>query len=54
MKLEEFEDVTRNSITARRNQLMAIWAGKKIGLTSEALQQYALEVHDADYEEAGL
>ncbi|MEM7746702.1 MAG: ATPase inhibitor subunit zeta [Pseudomonadota bacterium] len=53
MTFEDFENATRESISARRNHLIALWAGKKIGLSSEALQQYALEVHHADYEEAG-
>jgi hypothetical protein len=53
MALEDFEDITRTNVIARRNQLMGLWAGKQLGLSGNDLERYAVELHDADYEECG-
>lgn len=53
MTPEHFEEATTMSINARRNHLVALWAGKQMGLAGERLQRYAVEVHAADYEEQG-
>lgn len=53
MPTDEFEQSTRENITARRNHLMALWAGKQLGLSGVALNDYAMALHAADFEEAG-
>jgi hypothetical protein len=40
-------------VSARRNKLLGIWAGKLMGLTSEESDAYAKSVIQADFEEAG-
>ena len=39
--------------TARRNKLLGVWAGEKLGKSAEDAQIYAREVIRADMEEAG-
>jgi hypothetical protein len=39
--------------TARRNKLLGLWAGEKLGLAGEAAAQYAKDVVASDFEEAG-
>lgn len=53
MTPEHFEEATTVSVNARRNHLVALWAGKQLGLSGEQLQRYAVEVHEADYQEQG-
>lgn len=53
MSVDDFEEITRTSVVARRNQLMGLWAGKQLGLSGFHLEHYAAEMHDADYEECG-
>lgn len=38
---------------ARRNKLLAVWAGGKMGITGEALDAYIKEVRKADLAAAG-
>ena len=40
-------------ITARRNRLLALWAGEKLGLTEAEADSYAKAVVQADFEGAG-
>jgi hypothetical protein len=47
------EDDTRDSIVARRNVLLGLWAGRAMGLAGEALTEYAASVHRADFELPG-
>ena len=53
MSLEDFEEITRTNVVARRNQLMGLWAGKQLGLSGAHLERYTAELHEADYEECG-
>lgn len=50
---DEFEEMTRTSVVARRNQLLGLWAGRRLGLSGTQLERYAIEVHDADFEVSG-
>jgi hypothetical protein len=38
---------------ARRNKLLGLWVGEKLGLSGDAATAYAKEVVAADFEEAG-
>lgn len=38
---------------ARRNKLTGLWAAELLGKTGDAAQAYAMEVVQADFEEAG-
>lgn len=38
---------------ARRNKLLGLWAAEKLGKTGAAAEAYAIEVVNADFEEAG-
>ncbi len=38
---------------ARRDRVVGLWAGEKLGLTGDALQNYALSIMRADLREAG-
>lgn len=40
-------------IFARRNFLMGLWLGEKIGLQADALQSYARAIVDADFKKPG-
>lgn len=53
MSLEQFEELTRSNVVARRNELMGLWTGKQLGLTGDDLEKYALALHHADFEECG-
>ena len=39
---------------ARRNKLVGLWAAELMGKTGDAAAAYALEVVQADFEEAGI
>jgi hypothetical protein len=44
---------TRHTVRARRNVLLALWAGRLMGKAEDELAAYAREVHAADYEVPG-
>lgn len=44
---------TTDSVIARRNVLLGLWAGQMLGLKDEALTRYARETVLADLAEAG-
>ena len=44
---------TRDAEIARRNILFGLWAGQRMGLQSEAIEDYAWSVHLADGENPG-
>jgi hypothetical protein len=44
---------TADSVIARRNVLLGLWAGRMIGLQGDALTDYAREMVLADLAEAG-
>ncbi|MCG6115594.1 MAG: DUF1476 domain-containing protein [Mesorhizobium sp.] len=39
--------------TAKRNRALGLWAAEKLGKTDDEAKAYALEVIEADFEEAG-
>jgi len=39
--------------TAKRNKALGMWAAQKLGKTDDEAKAYALEVIEADFEEAG-
>ncbi|MFZ1469843.1 MAG: DUF1476 domain-containing protein [Paracoccaceae bacterium] len=39
---------------ARRNKLVGLWAADLLGKTGDAAAEYAIEVVQADFEEAGI
>lgn len=39
--------------TARRNKLLGQWAAKLMGMEGEAVDAYAMQVIESDFEEAG-
>jgi len=47
------EEDTRHAIVARRNVLVALWAGGLLGKSGTDLESYAREVHSADFEVPG-
>lgn len=47
------ETDTMHSVIARRNVLLALWAGRKMGLNGSEMSRYAGAVHFSDYEVAG-
>lgn len=47
------ESDTMYNVIARRNALMALWAGRKMGLDGRAMFHYAVLVHFSDYQVAG-
>lgn len=53
MSLDEIERATQDSIVARRNMMLGIWAGMRLGLRGDRLALYARDVMDADYREPG-
>lgn len=44
---------TRDGAIARRNLLLGLWAGRRMGLTGDDLENYALAVHLSDKRRAG-
>lgn len=44
---------TMHNVIARRNALVALWAGRKMGLSDAEMTRYAGDVHFSDYEVAG-
>ena len=49
----DFKDTTRDQINARRNYLVGLWAGARLGLKADDLTGYITEVMEADFEEPG-
>ena len=47
------ETDTQYNVIARRNALMALWAGSKMGLEGPAMSHYASILHLSDYQVAG-
>jgi len=47
------ESDTMFNVIARRNALIALWAGRKLGLEGRAMSDYAGLVHFSDYQVAG-
>lgn len=47
------DGVHHDEIVARRNVLAALWAGSLMGLSGPALTAYTVDLHMADYAEAG-
>ena len=45
---------TRDSVVARRNVLVGLWAGRLMGMNADALTAYARAIHRADYETSGI
>lgn len=43
------DEDTRHGVVARRNALLALWAGRLIGLKGAELEGYAEEVHRSDF-----
>ncbi|MDG1709527.1 MAG: DUF1476 domain-containing protein [Emcibacteraceae bacterium] len=39
--------------TARRNKLLGVWAAGLMGMEGEAIDAYAMQVVESDFEEAG-
>ena len=50
---EGLEEATAHAPRARRNLLLGLWAGRRLGHDGPALARYALSVMEADHEEAG-
>lgn len=44
---------TMYNVIARRNALMALWAGRKMGLEGRVMSHYAGLVHFSDYQVVG-
>ncbi|MEM8689345.1 MAG: ATPase inhibitor subunit zeta [Pseudomonadota bacterium] len=53
MTISELELATRDQVNARRNYLMGLWAGQKLGLTESELPRYVSAVMAADFQEPG-
>jgi hypothetical protein len=53
MLREELEIETRDQVNARRNYLLGVWAGTRLGLRHRELDRYIEEVMLADFEEPG-
>lgn len=47
------DDGTRDNVVARRNVLVALWAGRLMGLSGPDLTAYAAQVHRSDFEVPG-
>lgn len=47
------ETDTMYNVIARRNALMALWAGRQMGLEGRVMSDYAGIVHFSDYQVAG-
>jgi len=47
------ESDTTHNVIARRNALMALWAGRQLGLQGAEMAPYARSVHFSDYQVDG-
>lgn len=52
--LAAIDDATRDTVGARRNAAFGLWAGRRLGLSGEALASYVREVMEADLTEPGI
>jgi hypothetical protein len=52
--LSTIESATRDTIGARRNALIGLWAGRRMGLADDALAAYVAEVMASDHEKPGV
>lgn len=43
----------RFKVVARRNKLLGLWAASQLGMGEDRAKEYAMEVVQADFEEAG-
>jgi hypothetical protein len=53
MTLDQIEALTHDSVAARRNFTLGVWAGAQLGHRDDDLARYVLEVMDADYLQPG-
>lgn len=53
MTVEEIDLATRNQVNARRNFIVGLWAGQRLGVPSAELSNYVQSVMDSDYQEPG-
>ncbi|MDO9563681.1 MAG: ATPase inhibitor subunit zeta [Bradyrhizobium sp.] len=51
--LDQIEYDTRDGEIARRNVLFGLWAGQRMGLKGDAIEDYAWSVHLADRDTPG-
>jgi hypothetical protein len=49
MSFDDIEVRTDGQVVARRNMRLGLWAGMRLGLRGERLENYARDVMDADY-----
>ncbi|MEM9472438.1 MAG: ATPase inhibitor subunit zeta [Pseudomonadota bacterium] len=49
----DLEMATRGQVNARRNYLMGLWAGRKLGIGDKDLPHYVHEVMLSDFQEPG-
>lgn len=47
------DEELRFKVTVRRNKLLGLWAAGKLGYSEEKAKQYAIEVVESDFVEAG-
>ena len=47
------EELTEGSVVSRRNLLLGLWAGRKLGLSGPGLQIYAKTIIETDFIEPG-
>lgn len=47
------DDDTRDNVVARRNVLVALWAGRVMGMSGFDLTAYSAQVHMSDFEVPG-
>ena len=50
MTLSQLEASTADRIVARRNYVLGLWAGRKLGVQGDELARYVDQVMEADHE----
>lgn len=50
---EDFNDDSRDGEIARRNVMFGLWAGQRMGLEADVMEDYAWSVHMADGDRPG-
>lgn len=53
MRMTGIDAVIEDTIVARRNMQLGLWAGMRLGYRAERLDAYAREVMEADYYVSG-
>jgi hypothetical protein len=53
VSIEELERASENAVVARRNLMLGVWAGARLGYSGQRLAHYAEDVMRADYEVPG-